>query len=88
MPLPALVSRINARVEHYAGRYPALDLAKHYVWKSDRVAEGTYRGGSGLIILSDDRVRVELELPFFARVYKARIEEFVERELGALTVSL
>ena len=78
----SLREHAQTRIAHYAGRYPALALSEHFRWVSDRVATGTYRGGSGTLTVDEREVRVELSLPFFARPFRARIEEFVRRELA------
>jgi hypothetical protein len=84
LDLPTLRARINARVEHYAQRHPALDLAHHYRWTGEREARGSYRGGDGSLRFDERELRVTLELPFFARAFRARIEDFLQREADAL----
>lgn len=79
--LATLKSLVSERVAHWATRYPQLDLASHYRWRDDRTATGAYRGGEGTVTLGEREVRVTLELPFFARPFKAKIEGFVNREL-------
>lgn len=86
--LAALRAHAQARIEHYAARHPALALAEHFRWVSDRVATGSYKGGSGTITLGDHEVRVELTLPFFARPFRARIESFVRAELALAAAAL
>lgn len=81
LDLATLKARAAARIEHYNAAYPKLALAEHFHWDGDRVASGSYRGGSGSISLGEREVRVELDVPFFARPFRARIEDFVRREL-------
>lgn len=78
----ALKAYAQERLALYAERYPSLGLAEHVRWVSDRVACGSYRGGSGTVTVDEREVRVELSLPFFARPFRTRIEEFVRRELA------
>ena len=80
LDLETLRARIDARVESWAARYPSLDLAKHYRWVDPREARGSYRGGEGVMRIGDTEVRVSLTLPFFARPFRARIEDFLRRE--------
>lgn len=80
LPPATLRERIAARVTHYAERHPALNLAAHYRWASDTEARGSYRGGDGALHIGPDEVRVTLQLPFFARPFRARIEDFLRRE--------
>ncbi len=82
LDLATLKAHAQRRLEHYAERYPHLGLAEHFRWVSDRVASGSYKGGSGTLTLGEREVRVELDLPFFARPFRARIEDFVRRELS------
>lgn len=83
----ALRAYAEARVAHYSGRYPALSLGEHFRWVSDRVATGSYKGGTGTITLGDREVRVVLDLPFFARPFRARIESFIRSELALALAS-
>lgn len=78
--LDELRARIDARVDHYAARYPALDLRAHHRWVSDREVRGSYRGGDGVLRIDAAEVRLTLDLPFFARPFRARIEDFLKRE--------
>ena len=80
LDLATLRARINARVAHYTERYPALNLAEHYRWTSEREARGSYRGGDGALSVDEREVRVTLNLPFFARPFRARVEDFLRRE--------
>ncbi len=82
--LADLKAHAQTRLDHWAAKYPHLDLAKHFRWEGERVVRGSYQGGTGSITLGDDSVRVELDLPFFARPFRGRIEEFVRRELAML----
>ncbi|MEI8255494.1 MAG: polyhydroxyalkanoic acid system family protein [Deltaproteobacteria bacterium] len=77
----ALRRRVDERVAHYVARYPHLPIGGAFHWHDERTAVGGYRGGTGTVRLGDRDVRIELELPFFARPFRARIEAFVEREL-------
>ncbi|MFO0626474.1 MAG: polyhydroxyalkanoic acid system family protein [Polyangiales bacterium] len=87
LDLPTLRARITARVEHYTQRYPALNLAEHYRWVGEREARGSYRGGDGSLRLEERAVHLTLELPFFARPFRARIEEFLRREADQLVAA-
>lgn len=78
----SLKAHAQGRIAHYAERYPALALSEHFRWVSDRVACGNYRGGSGTVTVSERELRVELSLPFLARPFRARIEDFIRRELA------
>jgi Putative polyhydroxyalkanoic acid system protein (PHA_gran_rgn) len=80
--LASLKAHAQQRIALYAGRYPALGLADHFRWVSERVAEGSYQGGTGTVTLDEREMRVELSLPFFARPFRTRIEDFVRRELA------
>lgn len=84
LDLTTLKQRIGDRVRHLDTRYPQFEINKHYRWVSERVAEGEYRGGHGRVELGDDTIDAELELPFFARLFRARIESFVRRELAGV----
>jgi hypothetical protein len=80
LALDVIRSRLDARVAHYAARHPAVDMASHYRWTSERECRGSYRGGDGVIRIGEREVTVTLELPFLARPFKARIEDFLRRE--------
>lgn len=80
--LPSLKAHAQQRIALYAGRFPALELDEHFRWVSERVAEGSYQGGTGTVTLDEREMRVELSLPFFARPFRTRIEDFVRRELA------
>jgi hypothetical protein len=77
--------RIEARVRHYDQRYPRVELMKHHRWLDDRHVRAEYRGGEGTISIDEKSVSVDMELPFFARIYRGRIEEFVRTELAQVT---
>ena len=81
----ALRERINAQVAVYASRYPHLDVGAHYRWTSATSAEGSYRGADGKLTFDESHLAVALELPFFARPFKSKIEDFLEREFVAIT---
>lgn len=85
MPVEALRQRIEARVADYTARYPKYDVGSLYRWTSPTSAEGSYRGAEGKITFDAASIAVELELPFFARAFKGRIEEFLQREFEAIT---
>lgn len=87
LDLPTLRARITARVEHYTQRYPALNLTEHYRWTGEREARGSYRGGDGWLRLDERAVHLTLELPFFARPFRARIEDFLRREADQLVAA-
>ncbi|MBI5515416.1 MAG: polyhydroxyalkanoic acid system family protein [Deltaproteobacteria bacterium] len=84
LALGTLRARLDARAAVYIAKYPALDLGARYRWVTERVAEASYNGAGGTLELGEDRVTVTLELPFFAMLYRERIEAFVLRELDAL----
>jgi hypothetical protein len=85
LELPALRARVEERLAHYETRYPNLRLREQYHWLDERHARGSYRGGHGTVALGPDEVVVELELPFFARPFRGRIEQFVRDEIEAVT---
>jgi hypothetical protein len=80
-----LRERIGARVAVYAAKYPHLDVGSHYRWTSPTTAEGSYRGADGTISFDGSHIAVALELPFFARPFRSKIEDFLEREFAAIT---
>ncbi len=80
--LDALKAHAQRRLAHYAERYPHLGLAEHFRWVTDRSVSGSYKGGSGTLSVDEREIRVELDVPFFARPFRARIEDFVRRELA------
>lgn len=82
-----LRARITERVKYYDQRYPHFEITKHYHWLDDTHARAAYRGGSGNVKILPDEIVVELELPFFARLYRGKIEEFVLHEMDAVTSS-
>ncbi len=84
LALDVVKQRAEARLATYVARYPQLDLPGHYRWTSERTVDGSYRGGTGTITLGDAKVIIALDLPFFARPFRARIESFIERELDAI----
>lgn len=81
----ALRARIDAQVAVYAARYPHLDVGSHYRWTSPTSAVGSYRGAEGKLSMDASDIAVTLDLPFFARPFRAKIEEFLEREFEAIT---
>ena len=83
----ALRARIDAQVGVYAARYPHLDVASHYRWTSPTSAEGSYRGADGKLSFDASHIAVALELPFFARPFKSKIEAFLEREFETITAT-
>ena len=85
VPVEVLRERIEARVVEYAGRYPHHDVRGMHRWTSATSAEASYRGGSGRLSFDDRTIVVELEVPFFARPFKGRIEAFLDAEYLALT---
>ena len=87
LDLATLKARAEARLEEYVVRYPHIPMREHFRWDGDRVVRGSYRGGDGTITLGDREVRVELDLPSFARPFRARIEDFVRRELALATAA-
>lgn len=88
LDLATLKARAEARLAHYMARYPHIPMREHFRWDGERVVRGSYRGGDGTLTLGDREVRVELEIPFFARPFRARIEAFVRRELALATTPL
>ena len=81
----ALRQRIDAQVALYAVRYPHFDVASLYRWTSPTSAEGSYRGAEGTLSFDAAQIAVVLELPFFARPFKAKIEDFLGREFETIT---
>lgn len=81
----ALRERIDAQVALYAARYPQLDVGSHYRWTSPTSVEGSYRGAEGRLSFDGHSIAVTLDLPFFARPFKARIEDFLAREFATIT---
>ncbi len=84
LELSVLKKRISERVTHLDARYPRFEIPTRYRWLDDRTAEGEYRGGRGRVTVGARAIDAELELPFFARPFRARIEAFVQRELAGL----
>lgn len=84
LDLATLKARIADRVRHYDEKHPRYALSEHYRWVGERDARGSYRGGEGAVHLGDTEVTITLELPFFARPFRARIEDFVRREFDAV----
>jgi hypothetical protein len=87
LDLATLKARAEERLAHYIDRYPHIPMREHFRWDGDRVVRGSYRGGDGTVTLGEREVRVELDLPFFARPFRARIEDFVRRELALATAA-
>ena len=86
--ITTLRERIDAQVAVYAGRYPHLDVGSHYRWTSPTTAEGSYRGADGVLSFDPQNISVTLELPFFARPFRSKIEAFLEREFEVITRSV
>jgi hypothetical protein len=84
LALDELRRRLEARAAHWDQKKPALGIRSSFRWTSDRRVEAEARGGRGQMTLSEDHVRVELELPFFARPFRSRIEAFVRDEAAAV----
>lgn len=84
LDLDTLRAKVRERVAWYAQKYPQYDLASHHRWTSDRRVEGSYRGGHGVATLDEREARMTLDLPIFARIFRSKIEGFVERELDAV----
>jgi hypothetical protein len=82
--LTEIKKRVAERVAHLDRRYPRFEISTRYHWVSDRTAEGEYRGGKGRVTVGEETIDAELELPFFARPFRARIEAFVQRELAGM----
>ena len=80
-----LRERIDAQVAVYAARYPHLDVGSHYRWTSPTSAEGSYRGADGRLSFDGSTLAVTLDLPFFARPFRSKIEDFLEREFAVIT---
>lgn len=81
----ALRAHIEKRVAEYAARYPQYDVASLYRWTSPTSATGSYRGAEGRLSFDASSLAVELDLPFFARPFKGKIEDFLQREYDAIT---
>lgn len=79
-----LRSRLRRRFEHYADRYSALPLRESVSW-GERTVRGSFRGGDGVVTLGEGTVTVTVELPFFARPLRDRIERVLQRELALAT---
>lgn len=84
LDLATLKARIADRVRYYDEKHPRYALSEHYRWISEREARGSYRGGDGAVSLGESEVRITLDLPFFARPFRARIEDFIRREFDAV----
>ncbi len=80
VPPTELRARIEARVADYAARYPQHDIAAMHRWTSETTAVATYRGAEARLAFDAATITVELELPFFARPFRARIESFLADE--------
>lgn len=80
-----LRARIDEQVAIYTARYPQFDVGSHYKWTSPTSAEGSYRGADGSMSFDAASVTVTLDLPFFLRPFKAKIEAFLEREYAVIT---
>lgn len=85
LDLQTLKARVDERIAHYDARYPHLNIRGHYRWLDERRAEAEYRGGKGRVTLGEREVTVEMELPFFAKPFKGRIEQFVAKEMDLVT---
>lgn len=81
LPLATIKERVEQRVAHYAERHPALHLSTLYRWEGERVVTASYRGATGRVTLGDRDARVDIELPFIARPFKAKIEAFITAEM-------
>ena len=82
--LDVIKKRVAERVAHLDRRYPQFEIPTRYRWVDEHTAEGQYRGGKGRVTVGDEFTDAELELPFFARPFRARIEAFVQRELAGM----
>ena len=80
-----LRQRIDAQVALYAAKYPKYDVNSLYRWTSPTSAEGSYRGADGKLSFDASHIAVVLDLPFFARPFKSKIEDFLEREFETIT---
>ena len=80
-----LRERIDAQVAVYAVKYPHLDVGAHYRWTSATTADGSYRGADGQLSFDGSTITVTLHLPFFARPFRSKIEDFLEREFTVIT---
>jgi putative polyhydroxyalkanoate system protein len=77
-------------------RKRAEDLAKSmqqkfeldWHWEGDRIvfeaARGTAKGTKGTVEVSDNEVRVQIDLPFLLRMLKGTVETKVNEKLGQL----
>ena len=84
LPVDELRRRVEARVALYVSKYPHVPIAGFYCWRDANIAVASYRGGEGVVELGDGHVAVELDLPFFARPFRTRIEDFVRGEIDAV----
>ena len=82
--LDELRRRVDERVAFYVTRYPNVPIASSYRWHDANTAVGAYKGGEGTVKLHEGFVTVELTLPFIARAFRSRIEEFVRKEMDAV----
>ena len=85
LPVPELRKRIEDRIAHYEQRYPNANVREHYTWIDETHAKAHYKSGTGLVTISDHDFSVSMELPFFARPFKGKIEEFLKGEIAAIT---
>ncbi|MBL8683852.1 MAG: polyhydroxyalkanoic acid system family protein [Myxococcales bacterium] len=79
-----LKRRLEARAAHWDRKKPELGVGSAFRWTSDWRAEASARGGSGWMELGERQVRLEVELPFVARPFRARIEAFLRAEAEAV----
>lgn len=84
LPMDELRRRVEARVALYVSKYPHVPISGLYRWRDTNIAVASYRGGEGVVELGDGHVAVELDLPFFARPFRTRIENFVRDEIQAV----
>lgn len=79
-----LKRRLETRAAHWDRKKPALGVGSAFRWVSEWRAEAEARGGSGWMELGERQVRLEVELPFVARPFRARIEDFLRAEAEAV----
>jgi hypothetical protein len=84
LDVPTLRARVRRRFEHYADRYTAIPLRDCVSW-GDRTVRGSFRGGGGVLTFGDASLTATVELPFFARPLRDRIERLLQREFALAT---
>lgn len=84
LDVPTLRERVRRRFDHYADRYTAIPLRECVSW-GERTVQGSFRGGGGVLTFDEAHLTVSVELPFFARPLRERIERLLQREFALAT---